>query len=499
MVEPHHVRSFGYPGGSKLATCVRFDRPSLEVETARYFHDDDSITDVFVDETWTPVPPALIREAGFFLVPAGRTWDRVVSFGSELFRRVVASSDGQPAESVLAERDRLRAPQQPLETDPRLQPIVARLDEELAGFFRSQPKLHLRVTTTDSDGLLDAVIPHYAQSGKTLALPARRHGNGLISLQHLLLLLQFGRQRAESHEGFWMALEEPELHVPPPLQRRLIHRIQALSTQTFVSTHSPMVAAMSDPRTVTILRNNSGTLSCTPLLLAALPAETPNAVRKLYQLNRVETIAAIMHDVVLVPEGRFDHEWLKLLVRGVDLRQGWGPNEESRFGSYVGVVMTHDAAIEATVTEITRLHPRVAALVDGDQAGQAYAARLAVTAAKPAVIVRWPDDWTIEDVIGWILDGDAHSLELLGDAMTPAPSTIAELVNRLKSENRATHGLKRDLVAYEAVANAIGSTEGCYRRARDLLNAITDIVLGRDSPRFVVELAENVPVYIFRP
>jgi hypothetical protein len=33
----------------------------------------------------------------------------------------------------------------------------------------------------------------------------------------LLLLFQFGRQRAAAGDGFWMALEEPELHVPPPL------------------------------------------------------------------------------------------------------------------------------------------------------------------------------------------------------------------------------------------------------------------------------------------
>ena len=238
----------------QIGFSARFDRPSLEVETARYFHDDDAMADVFVDEVWTAVPARLIRDIGFFLVPASRTWDRVVSFGSELFRRVVASGAGQPAESVLGERDRLRAPQQPLEADSHLEPIIARLNAELAGFFRTQPRLHLRVTATDSDGLLEAVVPHYAQAGAALALPARRHGSGLISLQHLLLLLQFGRQRAEAHEGFWMALEEPELHVPPPLQRRLVHRIQALSTQTFVSTHSPMVAAISDAQAVAVLR-----------------------------------------------------------------------------------------------------------------------------------------------------------------------------------------------------------------------------------------------------
>jgi putative ATP-dependent endonuclease of OLD family len=322
-----------WPLACQIGFCARFDRPELDVETIRYFHDDHTMGDVFVDEPPTAVPARLIRDIGFFLVPASRTWDRVVSFGSELFRRVIASAGGQPAESVLSERDRLRAPLEPLEADPHLAPIVAQLNAELAGFFLARPTLQLRVTATDSDGLLDAVVPHYVHPGEPPALPARRHGSGLISLQHLLLLLQFGRQRAQADEGFWMALEEPELHVPPPLQRRLVHRIQALSTQTFVTTHAPTVAAMSDPNSVIVLRNDAGVLSARPLLPAALPPETTNGIRKLFQLNRVDSITALMHDAVLVPEGRIDQEWLKLLVRAVDLAQGWTEATESRFGA----------------------------------------------------------------------------------------------------------------------------------------------------------------------
>ena len=196
----------------QIAFCARFDRPELEVVTVRYFYDDDGMGDVFLDDNPVGVPLSLIRDIGFFLVPASRTWDRMVSFGSELFRRVVATAGAQPAESVLAERDRLRVPEHPLEVDARLQPIVNRLNEELAGFFSSGPTLHLRVTATDSDSVLDAVVPHYAEPGDVVPLPARRHGSGLVSLQHLLLLFQFGRQRAQAGDGFWMALEEPELH-----------------------------------------------------------------------------------------------------------------------------------------------------------------------------------------------------------------------------------------------------------------------------------------------
>jgi putative ATP-dependent endonuclease of OLD family len=143
--------------------------------------------------------------------------------------------------------------------------IVGNLDQELEGFFRSKPGLRLRVTTTDSEGVLDAVVPHYQFADNTLPLPARRHGSGLVSLQRVLLLLHFGRQRAADGQNFWLALEEPELHVPPPLQRRLVSRVQALSAQTFISTHSPSVATLAEPTTVTFLRNEHGMLSAVPL------------------------------------------------------------------------------------------------------------------------------------------------------------------------------------------------------------------------------------------
>ena len=460
-----------------------FDRTSLEVETARYFYDDDAIGDVFDDETAVAVPGRLIREVGFFLVPASRTWDKVVSFGSELFRRVVAAHGAQPAASVLAERDRLRAPASPLEADEHLQPVVAALNTELGGFFNRPPVLSLRVTSTDSAGLLEAVVPHYGLAGGS-GLPARRHGSGLISLQHLLLLLQFGRDRAQAGEGFVMALEEPELHVPPPLQHRLVSRIQSLSTQTLVSTHSPTIAAMSNPTSVMVLRNDNGLLTAQPLLTAPVTRETPNAVRKLFQTNRSETIAALMNEGVLAPEGRYDFDWLSLISRAVDLHQGWIAANECRFGSRVGLIPTHDAAVQATVAQLVRLHPKVAAVVDGDAEGRGYATALGQAAMAPSVVIRWPDEWTIENVIGWVLGADPVSV-LAGLDPDWGAGDLDALVAKLKSKDRNANGLKGDYVAYETIADLIGQIEPCRDRARALLNDLAAVVSGVDVPRFV--------------
>ena len=471
---------------SKLACQIGFsaffDRTSLEVETARYFHDDDGIGDVFDDEATASVPARLIREVGFFLVPASRTWDKVVSFGSELFRRVVAAQGAQPAASVLAERDRLRAPADALEADEHLRPVVHALNAELARFFHRPPVLSLRVTSTDSVGLLDAVVPHYGQAG-ALGLPARRHGSGLVSLQHLLLLLQFGRDRADAGEGFVMALEEPELHVPPPLQQRLVCRIQALSTQTLVSTHSPTIAAMSDPTSVMVLRNNNGTLSARPLLPGPITRDTPNAIRRLFQTSRTETIAALMNETVLVPEGRFDFDLLSLISRAVDLHQGWMAANECRFGSSVGLVPTHDSAVQATVAQLVRLHPNVAAVVDGDGEGRGYAAALTQAAGAPSVVIRWPDEWTIENVVGWLLEPDADAV-LAGLDPDWGVRDLNALVAMLSSKDRAANGLKGDYVAYEAVADLIGQVEPCRNRARAFLNDLASVVNGVEVARF---------------
>jgi hypothetical protein len=116
-----------------------------------------------------------------------------------------------------------------------------------------------------------------------------------------------------------MALEEPELHLPPAVQRRVLSRLPALSTQTIVSTHSPLVASYCDSASLVIVRNIDGALDATPLLSQPLAQDAINAVRRLFQINRVETATAMMSEFVLVPEGRFDFDWLSLLLRVAEL------------------------------------------------------------------------------------------------------------------------------------------------------------------------------------
>src|SRR5258705_5767811 len=160
----------------QIAFAARFDHESLEAVTIRYFY--DASIDPFADDAAIEAVPAeLIRKIGFFLVPASRTWDRTISFGSELFRRVVSYVGGRPAAAVLAERTRLRAPQNPLEADDHLSELVGKINADIAALLGRPTQLKLRLTTTDSEGILESVFPHFAE-GEDVPLPSRRHGSG---------------------------------------------------------------------------------------------------------------------------------------------------------------------------------------------------------------------------------------------------------------------------------------------------------------------------------
>ena len=102
------------------------------------------------------------------------------------FRRVIRSASGLPAQTIISERDRLRDPLNPLEDDERLKPIVDEVNAEIAKLLGIDNALRLRLTATDSDSVLESVVPHFV-TGDGNTVPSKRQGSGLISLQSLFL------------------------------------------------------------------------------------------------------------------------------------------------------------------------------------------------------------------------------------------------------------------------------------------------------------------------
>jgi predicted ATPase len=474
----------------QIAVQARFDQESLAVEMVRYFHDSDEPVDPFADESPAIVPGKLIQELGFYLVRASRTWDKVFSWGNELFKRTVLAAAAQPASALLAERDRLRSPEQPIDTDPGIASLIQNLNSELALSFASSPKVQLRLTATDSRSVMDAVSAHFATEGGP-SIPAGRQGSGLVSMQGLLLLLELGRARAEVGGEFLMALEEPELHLPPSAQQRLVHRVQALSTQTFVTTHSPLVASMADPTSVLMLRKHDGLLTAEPFLELALPPEAANWQRRFFQHSRVDVLSALMQPSLLIPEGKADFQLLRCILRPLMMTAGWLDSMSRPFGIEVGVVPTEDAKVVETHRLMIRLHKNVCCLVDGDADGLRYINELAASPTPTAAVIRWHDGAMIEDAIGWILAADeATIVEKLAELSKTPPNSAVAVVTYLKAK-------KMDLIAYESVAEAIATTPACRERAADLLSGLACACAGSPGTSRFIRDPDNV--WVFQP
>ncbi len=476
---------------TQIGYSARFDHEDLTVKQIRYFQQHDDQVDPFDEEGIDRFPDKLLSEIGFFVLPARRTWAATISFGSELFRKTVATLGGVPAATVLRQRDALRAPTSPLEDDGALQPIIQRINSRMAQLVPGNPRLQLRLTSTDSESLLRALVPHYQREDGE-SLPAGRHGTGLISLQTLVLLLEIGRARKAAEQSFILALEEPELHVPPGLQRRLIGDAAAVSDQVICTTHAPRVAAFFDAGSTQILsrRVTQGEEGSPPVeelegrpLSPASMANEPNSLVQLYADHRARLVEALMFPRVLVPEGRIDFEWLRLLLDVAET--GVHPLHGVRipvppFGSVVGVVPTRDSAVRVTFERIRSLHDHVAVLVDGDPAGDGYVTDLLACAPPPCCIMQWPTGWTVEDSVRWALDADAaRLLTEINTRLEREFQSLDELVAALKSDDGRTGGLKAHYMAHEDIAGVMRKSEACVARAEKLLEAVTRALLDR--------------------
>lgn len=466
---------------AQLGFAARFDLEDLGVDQIRYFHDDDVITDPFQEEAIQQIPNRLLDDIGYYVLPVRRTWEAATSFTSELFRKAVTKVGGIPAQTVLAERDRLRQPRPPLESDAGLLPLVQRVNEQLGQLLPRSPQFQLRVTSTDSDSLLRGLVPHY-QIGDSVALPVGRHGTGLLSLQTFILLLEIGRERLHQGRPFILAMEEPELHVPPGLQRQLVAQAASVATQTICTSHSPQVAAFYPATSVQILEQRAEELVATPMLAHPLGREASNAERKLYHDDRPRVVEAMMHTCVLVPEGRSDYEWFRVLSDALETAdRAWTvPRPQvPPFGSVVGVVPTHESAVINTYERLRRTRAGLVPFVDGDDEGNTKVDQLGATNPRPEIILQWPDGWSVEDAIGWILkSGEATVVADLQERLESEFSDIDELVGLFKVQ-KGQRRFKTDYLAYQEVGTVIKSHDTCLDRAERILTAITLTLLGR--------------------
>ncbi len=116
---------------------------------------------------------------------------------------------------------------------------------------------HLKVSNLTRDHLRKVITAFIATGEGAHAAPFYRQGTGTINMLVLAMLSQI----AEDKQNVIFAMEEPETAVPPYAQKRIIHEVRGLASQTLFTSHSPYVLEeFSLDETIILARDTSGTM-----------------------------------------------------------------------------------------------------------------------------------------------------------------------------------------------------------------------------------------------
>lgn len=96
---------------------------------------------------------------------------------------------------------------------------------------------HLKVSNLTREHLRKVITAFIATGEGSHAAPFYRQGTGTINMLVLAMLSQI----AEDKQNVIFAMEEPETAIPPYAQKRIVHEIRKLASQTLFTSHSPYV------------------------------------------------------------------------------------------------------------------------------------------------------------------------------------------------------------------------------------------------------------------
>jgi len=108
---------------------------------------------------------------------------------------------------------------------------------------------HLKVSNLTREGLRKVITAFIATGDGDHAAPFYRQGTGTINMLVLAMLTQI----AHDKQNVIFAMEEPETAIPPYAQKRIVHEIRKLSSQSLFTSQSPYVLEEFDVAEVAVL------------------------------------------------------------------------------------------------------------------------------------------------------------------------------------------------------------------------------------------------------
>ena len=285
--------------GTKPAVRIRFE--------GAY----DAEADEFTARTWFAVPrnhegvpqsecrSADKREFGFLHLRALRTGSRALSMERGSLLDVILRTYEVRARMWEGLLDGLRDLDVVGANDPEFGKILTdirdAMREIVPGEWADAP--HLRVSELTREDLRRVLKSFLATGVPGYAAPFQHQGSGTINALVLAMLGLIAKRR---QGRVIFAMEEPELSLPPHVQKRVVDKVCDLAAQALFTSHSPYVIEQFPPEQMMVMtRDDSGLLNAARVVLP------DNLKLKVFRDGfRTRFCEALLARRVLVVEGK---------------------------------------------------------------------------------------------------------------------------------------------------------------------------------------------------
>jgi len=266
LLGPGQGAAIGQPG-IEAAVRIRFE--------GAY----DPENDDFTTKTWFAVPrqedgtpisecrSGDKREFGFLHLRALRTGSRALSMERGSLLDVILKTYEVRTRMWEGLLNRLRGLDVVGETDPEFGRILTAIRDAMReivpGEWADAP--HLRVSELTREDLRRVLKSFLATGVPGYAAPFQHQGSGTINA---LVLAMLGLIAERRNGRVIFAMEEPELSLPPHVQKRVVDKVRGLAAQALFTSHSPYVIEQFPPEQMTVLnRDAAGLLTATSVTL----------------------------------------------------------------------------------------------------------------------------------------------------------------------------------------------------------------------------------------
>ncbi|MEA1261429.1 AAA family ATPase [Microbacterium sp. STF-2] len=276
----NHLEYWDASNGALLTSLPGATSEALPCIRIRFVGRYDADDDDFDGRTWFCSPEneegqptsearsADKREFGFLLLRALRTGNRAMSMerGSLLdFVLRAFEVEVQMWENLL---EKLRAVPVAGDDNEEFGQVLSSIDSAMKQIVASEwaDAPHLRVSELTREDLRHVLRSFMATGAAGYAAPFNHQGSGTVNSLVIAMLTLIAQKR---NGRVIFAMEEPEISVPPMVQKRVVDLILGLGGQAIFTTHSPYVLEEFEPERMIVLAREHGTgvLTSTQVLL----------------------------------------------------------------------------------------------------------------------------------------------------------------------------------------------------------------------------------------